>query len=76
MTKCKILLKNFPIILVSKLSKNSSYKKFSFQCVSETTVRKVVKNLPSDKATAGEIPVNVLKNSKIPFFDLTVLTKH
>ena len=37
-------------------------KKFSFQCVTETTVKKVVKNLPSDKATTGEIPVNVLKN--------------
>ena len=37
-------------------------KKFSFQCVSEATVRKVVKSLPSDKATAGEIPVNKLKD--------------
>ena len=39
-------------------------KKFSFQCVSEATVRKVVKSLPSDKATAGEIPVNVLKTTQ------------
>ena len=46
-------------------------KKFSFQCVSEATVRKVVKSLPSNKATAGEIPVNVLNNSEICFFDLT-----
>ena len=45
-------------------------KKFPFQCVSEATVRKVVKSSPSDKATAGEIPVNVLKNSEICFFDL------
>ena len=29
---------------------------FSFQCDSEGTVRKFVKNLPSDKATAAEIP--------------------
>ena len=42
-------------------------KKFSFQCVSEATVRKVVKSLPSDKATAGEIPVNVLKIVKFTF---------
>ena len=27
--------------------------------------------MPSGKATAGEIPVNVLKNSEIFFFDLT-----
>ena len=30
-----------------------------------------MKSLPSDKATAGEIPVKVLKNSEIRFFDLT-----
>ena len=46
-------------------------KKFSFQCVSKATVRKVVKSLPSDKAAAGEIPVNVLKNCENCFFDLT-----
>ena len=46
-------------------------KKFSFYCVSEATVRKVVKSLPSDKATAGEIPINVLKNCENCFFDLT-----
>ena len=48
-----------------KLNKN-----FSFQCVSEAIVRKVVKSLPSDKATAGEISVNALKKNKICFFDL------
>ena len=46
-------------------------KKFSFQCVPEAIVRKVVKSLPSDKATFGEIPVNVLKNWENCFFDLT-----
>ena len=50
-------------------------KKFSFQCVSEATVRKALKNLPSNKATAGETPIKVLKNSEVCFFDLTVLTK-
>ena len=44
-------------------------KKFSFYCVSEATVRKVVKILPSDKATTGEIPVNALKNRENCFFD-------
>ena len=43
----------------------------SFQCASQTTVRKVMKSLPSDKATAEEIPVTVLKNSENCFFDLT-----
>ena len=41
--------------------------KFSFQSVSEDTVKNVVKNLPSDKATAGEIPVDILKNSEFCF---------
>ena len=46
-------------------------KKFSFQSVSEATVRKVVKSFPSDQARAGKIPINLLKNSEICFFDLT-----
>ena len=79
MTKCKILSKVFPIILV--LLKSSYYQsiikikfnlsnKFSFQWASEATDRKLVKSVPSDKATAGEIPVNVLKTSEF-FFYLT-----
>ena len=59
MIKCKIFKLN---------------EKFSFQCVSEATARKAVKNLPSDKVTAGEISVNVLRNSEICFFDLTNCT--
>ena len=43
-------------------------KKSSFQCVSEATVRKVVKSFPSDEATTTEIPVNILKNSENCFF--------
>ena len=30
-----------------------------------------MKNLPSDKATAGEIPVDILKNSEFCFSELT-----
>ena len=36
-------------------------KRFSFQQVSEATIRKVVKNLPSDKVY--EIPIIILKES-------------
>ena len=61
---------NHPSIIKIKY-KFKLNKKLSFQCLSEATVRKVVKNLPSDKATAGEILVNVLKNSENWFFDLT-----
>ena len=46
-------------------------KRFSFQHVSEATVRKVVKNLPSDKVSAGEIPIKILKESTFCFPELT-----
>ena len=61
---------NHPSIIKIKY-KFKLNKNFSFQCVSEATVRKVVKSLPSDKAAAGEIPVNILKNSGNCFFYLT-----
>ena len=38
--------------------------KFDFQCVSEATIKKVVKNLPRDKGTAGEI--NVIFLEEVP----------
>ena len=46
-------------------------RKFSFQSVSEDTVKNAVKNLPSDKATAGEIPVAIFKISEFCFRELT-----
>ena len=61
---------NLPSIIKIK-HKVKLNQKFSFQCVSEATVRKVVKNLLSDKGTAGEIPVNILKICENCFFDLT-----
>ena len=57
---------NHPSIIKIK-HKFKLNKKFSFQCVSEATFRKAAKSLLSDKATAGEIPVNVLKIVKIVF---------
>ena len=46
-------------------------RKFSFQSVSMDTVKNVVKNLPADKATAGGIPVDILKKSNFCFRELT-----
>jgi len=67
-----IILKysNHPSIIKIK-KKFKLNEKFSFHEVSEDTVRKVVKNLPSDKASAGEIPVGVLKESDFCFLELT-----
>ena len=68
-----VLNKNGEILTENiKIAKN---KKLSFQCVSAATFRKVVKSLPLDKAIVGDIPVNVLKISKICFLELTLLTK-
>ena len=51
----------------SILKKVKINRKFSFQSVSENTVKNIVKNLPSDKA----IPVDILKNSEFCFSELT-----
>ena len=45
-------------------------RRFSFEHVSETTVRKVVKNLPSNKASAGKIHIKILKESRFCFPEL------
>ena len=49
----------------------SSQAKFSFQLVSVYTVKEVIEELPSNKATAGEIPVKILKESGFTFEYLT-----
>ena len=50
---------NHPSII--KIKQRFKLNKFSLQCIFEATVRK-------EKATAGEILVNVLKNSGDCFF--------
>ena len=61
---------NHPSILKIK-EKVPLNKIFSFQHVSEATVRKVVQNLPSNKVSAGEIPSKILKESTFCFPELT-----
>ena len=61
---------NHPSILKVK-EKFKLSKRFSFQHVSEATVRKVVKNVPSNKIPAGEICIKILKESKFCFLELT-----
>ena len=46
-------------------------KNFSFNCVFEATLRKSVKNMLSDKATAGKLSINVPKSSDFCFSILT-----
>ena len=52
---------NHPSIIKIK-QKFKLSNKFSFHYFSGATVKKVLKKMPSDKAAAVEIPVNVLKN--------------
>ena len=70
---------------ILKIKEKFQLKIFSFQHVSEATVmrqhaseanfsvRKVVKNLPSDKVSAGEIPTKIVKESTFCFPELTNL---
>ena len=51
-----------PSILKIK-QKVKTNRKLPFQSVSEDAVNNVVKNLPSNKAAAGEIPSEILENS-------------
>ena len=67
--------------IIAKFSKHPSIlkikqkvkinRKLSFQPVSEDTAKYVVKSFPSDKATAREIPVHILKTSEFCFSELT-----
>ena len=57
---------NHPILIKIKQAKF----KFSFQSVSVHTVKEI-EGLPSNKATAGEIPINILKESGFTFEYLT-----
>ena len=61
---------NDPSILIIR-EKVQLNKRFSFQHVCGATVSKVVKNLPSDKASAGEIPIKILKERKFRIPELT-----
>ena len=61
---------NHPSVLKIK-EKFQLNKRFSFQHVSEATLRKAVKNLHSDKVSAGEIPIKILKESTFCFSELT-----
>ena len=64
------IFSNDPSILIIR-EKVQLNKRFSFQHVSGATVSKVVKNLPSDKASAGEIPIKILKERKFRIPELT-----
>ena len=56
---------NPSLIKIRQLVNNQA--KFSFQLVSVHTVKEVIEGLPSNKATAGEIAIKILKESGFTF---------
>ena len=63
-TLAKIITKfrNHPSIVKNK-SKYLILEKFSFQLVFVKDVENVIKNIPSNKASGGEIAIQILKQS-------------
>ena len=62
--------KNHPSVLKIK-NKYLIQEKFSFQPVSVKDVEKIIKNIPSDKASGGDIPIQILKQSGFTYQILT-----
>ena len=61
---------NYPsLIKIKQLVNNQA--KFSFQPVSVHNVKEAIEGLPSNKATAGEIPIKIMKKSGFTFEYLT-----
>ena len=61
---------NHPSLIKMKQFVNNQAK-FFFQPVGVHTVKEVIEGLPSNKATAGEIPIKILKESGFTFEYLT-----
>ena len=56
--------------------KYKNIKKFSFRPVTTDEVKKVIKDLKTNKSTGGEIPIQILNESKFTFECLNNCTNH
>ena len=45
---------------------------FSFRLATTEEIKAIIKDLPTNKAAGGEIPVNILKKSNFSFDELTI----
>ena len=70
LTKIIKKFKNHPSIVKIK-SKYLTKEKFSFQPVSVKDVENVIKNIPSNKLSGGDIPIQILKQSGFTYQILT-----
>ena len=66
---------NHPSIKYIK-KKYKNIKKFSFRLVTTDEVKKAIKDLKTNKSVGGEIPIQILKESKFTFQYLKNCTSH
>ena len=64
--------RNHPSIKIIK-ENFSNVKKFAFQLVSTEDVKKVIKDLKTNKSVGGEIPTQILKESEFTFETLKIV---
>ena len=69
-TKIIKKFKNHPSVLKIK-SKYLIQEEFSFQPVSAKDVENIIKSIPSNKASGGDIPIQILKQSGFTYQILT-----
>ena len=63
--------RNHPSII--KIKERYKVKEdFSFRLVTTEEIKAVIRDLPTNKAAGGEIPVHVLKKSNFSFDELSV----
>ena len=62
--------KNHPSIIKIK-SKYAMQEKFSVKPVTVKEVENIIKSMPNNKASEGEIPLNILKQSRFTYKMLT-----
>ena len=58
-----------------KNSRNIIQEKFSFQPVSVKDVENVIKNIPIDKASGGDTPIQIFKQSRFTYHIFNELYK-
>ena len=63
-------IKNHPSIIKIK-SKYAMQEKFSVKPVTVKEVENIIKSMPNNKASEGEIPLNILKQSRFTYKMLT-----
>ena len=67
--------RNHPSII--KIKERYKVKEdFSFRLVTTEEIKAVIRDLPTNKAAGGEMPLNVLKKSNFSFDELTICVNY